>query len=288
MKKLIIILSLILAVITNAQNQRFIYEYKYILDSTAKDKPEVEIMLLDVAAKGSKFYSKDSFESDSLMASAMEKQLQMGVKELDFSGIKFKGKISYSVEKMYPDYSVNFFTNLAADEYVVQDARKQEWKIFSDKAEIGGFKVQKAIGNFAGRKWTAWFTTDLPIQDGPYKFHGLPGLIVKLEDASHTHSFELKGNKKLPEGYEWKSTKEKERFNALVTVNETKYKKAFKDYLADPMKSEKQMLAQGIEMQEIDESGKLIPADKAQKEKEIKRKNDLKKQNNILELDLLK
>ncbi|QXU50481.1 GLPGLI family protein [Chryseobacterium sp. D764] len=288
MRKLIILLSLILAVITNAQNQRFIYEYRYVLDSTAKDKPEVEIMLLDVAAKGSKFYSKDSFESDSLMTSAMEKQLQMGVKELDFSGIKFKGKISYSVEKVYPDYSVNFFTNLAADEYMVQDARKQEWKIYSDKAEIGGFKVQKAIGDFAGRKWTAWFTTDLPIQDGPYKFHGLPGLIVKLEDASHTHSFELKGNKKFPEGYEWKSTKEKERFNALVTVNETRYRKAFKDYLADPMKSEKQMLAQGIEIQEMDDSGKLIPADKAQKDKEIKRKNDLKKQNNILELDLLK
>ncbi|WP_077416788.1 GLPGLI family protein [Chryseobacterium sp. JV274] len=288
MRKLIILLSLILAVITNAQNQRFIYEYKYVLDSIAKDKPEVEIMLLDVAAKGSKFYSKDSFESDSLMTSAMEKQLQMGVKELDFSGIKFKGKISYSVEKVYPDYSVNFFTNLAADEYMVQDARKQEWKIYSDKAEIGGFKVQKAIGDFAGRKWTAWFTTDLPIQDGPYKFHGLPGLIVKLEDASHTHSFKLKGNKKLPKGYEWKSTKEKERFNALVTVNETRYRKAFKDYLADPMKSEKQMLAQGIEIQEMDDSGKLIPADKAQKDKEIKRKNDLKKQNNILELDLLK
>ncbi|MGE8536412.1 MAG: GLPGLI family protein [Chryseobacterium sp.] len=288
MRKLIILLSLILAVITNAQNQRFIYEYRYVLDSIAKDKPEVEIMLLDVAAKGSKFYSKDSFESDSLMTSAMEKQLQMGVKELDFSGIKFKGKISYSVEKVYPDYSVNFFTNLAADEYMVQDARKQEWKIYSDKAEIGGFKVQKAIGDFAGRKWTAWFTTDLPIQDGPYKFHGLPGLIVKLEDASHTHSFKLKGNKKLPKGYEWKSTKEKERFNALVTVNETRYRKAFKDYLADPMKSEKQMLAQGIEIQEMDDSGKLIPADKAQKDKEIKRKNDLKKQNNILELDLLK
>jgi hypothetical protein len=54
------------------------------------------------------------------------------------------------------------------------------------------------------------------------------------------------------------------------------------------MKSEKQMLAQGIEIQEMDESGKLIPADKALKDKEIKMKNDLKKKNNILELDLLK
>ncbi|MGI9579769.1 GLPGLI family protein [Chryseobacterium sp. RRHN12] len=288
MKKIIVAFSLLLALAANAQNQRFIYEYKYSIDSTAKGKPETEIMFLDVVSKGSKFYSKDVFESDSLMTASMEKQLQAGSTEVNFSGIKFKGKVLYSVEKSYPDYSVSFFNNLSADEYLVQDERKQGWQILPEKEKIGTFNAQKAVCNFAGRKWTAWFTPDLPIQDGPYKFSGLPGLIVKIEDASRTHSFELKGSKKLPAGYEWKSTKEKERFNALVTVTEAKYRKAFKEYLADPMKSEKQMVAQGIEIQEIDESGKLIPIDKAQKAKEIKKKNDLKKQNNILELDLLK
>lgn len=271
----------------NAQNQRFIYEYKYVLDSTAKDKPETEIMLLDVVPKGSKFYSKDSFETDSLMAAAMEKQLQAESSEIDFSKIKNKGKVYYSVEKMYPDYSVNFFNNLAADEYMVQDSRRQEWKILLDKEKIGIFTTQKAICDFAGRKWTAWFTIDLPIQDGPYKFYGLPGLIVKLEDATKTHSFELKGSKKLPVGYEWQSTKEKERFNQLVTLSEVKYKKTFKDYLEDPMKSERQMMAQGIVLKEIDESGKLTDRKDIKNDREKKMKNDLKKQNNILELDLL-
>jgi len=288
MKKIIIAFSLLLTLAVNAQNQRFIYEYKYSIDSTAKDKPETEIMFLDVISKGSRFYSKDIFESDSLMTASMEKQLQAGNGEINFSGIKFKGKVVHSVEKTYPDYSVRFFNNLSADEYMVQDERKQDWKILPDKEKTGGFSAQKAVCSFAGRKWTAWFTTDLPIQDGPYKFSGLPGLIVKIEDASHTHSFELKGIKKLPAGYEWKSTKEKERFNALVTVTEAKYRKAFKEYLADPMKSEKQMLAQGVEIQEIDDSGKLVTQDKGKKEKELKMKNDLKKQNNILELDLLK
>ena len=45
----------------------------------------------------------------------------------------------------------------------------------------------KAVTEFAGRKWTAWFTEELPFQDGPYKFRGLPGLIVKLEDATQSH-----------------------------------------------------------------------------------------------------
>lgn len=34
--------------------------------------------------------------------------------------------------------------------------------------------TQKATCDFAGRKWIAWFTTEIPIQDGPYKFYGLP------------------------------------------------------------------------------------------------------------------
>jgi hypothetical protein len=57
--------------------------------------------------------------------------------------MKFKGKISYSVEKSYPDYSVKFFNNLAADEYMVQDGRKQNWKILSDKEKIGDLLRRK-------------------------------------------------------------------------------------------------------------------------------------------------
>jgi GLPGLI family protein len=58
-----------------------------------------------------------------------------------------------------------------------------------------GFNVQKAITDFAGRKWIAWFTADIPIPDGPYKFYGLPGLILKLEDTTGSHKFNLTGIK---------------------------------------------------------------------------------------------
>lgn len=286
MKKVITLFILLLTLSVCAQSQRFIYEYKFSIDSTARDVQETEIMFLDVIPKGSNFYSSDVFKSDSIWAAAMDMHVKRGI-ETDFSKIKFKGKIRYSVEKSYPDYSVFFFNSLGIDRYMVEERRKQKWKILPDKAKIGELAAQKAVCEFAGRKWTAWFTTDLLIQDGPYKFYGLPGLIVKLEDSSQTHSFELKGIKKLPEGYEWKNSGEN-GFN-LIKLNETKYKQAFKDYCKDPMKSEKLMQAQSRDVLEIDDSGKLVKTSNAKrKEREMQLINQIKKENNILELDLLK
>jgi len=37
----------------------------------------------------------------------------------------------------------------------------------------------------------AWFTREIPIAEGPYKFYGLPGLIIKISDSRDYYSFEL-------------------------------------------------------------------------------------------------
>ncbi|SHK38319.1 GLPGLI family protein [Chryseobacterium polytrichastri] len=287
MKKILLLFFLLSVLIINAQYQRFVYEYKFAIDSTAKDKTETELMNLDIAPKGSKFYSKDYQELDSLMTAYIQKQVKSGIKDFSLSGMGYKGEMRYFVEKSYPDYALSYFNSLLSDEYLVKDTRKQQWKILSDKEKIGDFNAQKAVCDFAGRKWTAWFTTDIPIQDGPYKFHGLPGLIIKLEDNTHTHLFELKGVKKLPETSEWKSQKEKKRYNALITLDQEKYKKGFKDYLQDPMKGQRQLLSSGTIIEMRDDSGKVIDPAKQMREDEKRLKEKLKKQNNILELDLL-
>lgn len=45
--------------------------------------------------------------------------------------------------------------------------------------------------NFGGRRWEAWFTPDIPYSDGPYKFCGLPGLILKIIDTKGHYKFEV-------------------------------------------------------------------------------------------------
>ncbi len=288
MKKLLFLVVLSVGFLSHAQYQRFVYEYKFAIDSTAKDNVETELMNLDIAPKGSKFYSNAYHEADSLMHAFIEKQVKSGNNDFSLKGVGYKGKLRYSVEKSYPDYAVSFINSIGNEEYLVKDSRVPQWKILSDKDKIGNFSVQKAVCDYVGRRWTAWFTTEVPIQDGPYKFHGLPGLIVKIEDQSQAHIFELKGVKKLDKAQEWVSGKDKKRYNPLINVDENKFKKVYTEYLQDPMKGLRQMLNNGKIVEMRDDNGKVIDTNKMLRDDEKRVKEKLKKENNILELDLLK
>lgn len=65
------------------------------------------------------------------------------------------------------------------------------WQLTSDTCTIMSYPCQKAVTEFRGRVWHAWFCPSLPVDSGPYKFRGLPGLILKAEDTTGTYSWEL-------------------------------------------------------------------------------------------------
>ena len=67
-----------------------------------------------------------------------------------------------------------------------------EWNYSSnDTIKLLGYTCNKAIANFAGRKYTAWYTLDVPIPYGPYKFSGLPGLIIRIEESNGMYVWEF-------------------------------------------------------------------------------------------------
>lgn len=72
-----------------------------------------------------------------------------------------------------------------------EDTPAFDWELTSDTCTVMGYKCQKAVTEFRGRVWHAWFCPALPVDGGPYKFRGLPGLILKAEDTTGTYSWEL-------------------------------------------------------------------------------------------------
>ncbi|MDH6252801.1 GLPGLI family protein [Chryseobacterium sp. H1D6B] len=71
-----------------------------------------------------------------------------------------------------------------------------KWTILKDTKTYSGYKTRKAFTYAYGRKWIAWYAEDLPLNYGPYKFCGLPGLIVNIYDEKAAYFFTLKIFKK--------------------------------------------------------------------------------------------
>lgn len=69
----------------------------------------------------------------------------------------------------------------------------QEWEIGTDSMRISGYDCRNASVYFRGREYTAWFTQDIPINDGPWKFYNLPGLILQIEDKDKLFKFNIIG-----------------------------------------------------------------------------------------------
>lgn len=273
-----------ISITISAQNQRFMYEYKFIPDSTNLSKVETEIMNLDISKKGSKFYSRAQQIADSIFSA----KSAQNSRPTDFSGIKL-GKVKDVVEKMYPDFTTYLFQTLGTDTYKIEDDRKINWKISPDKEKIGEWEVQKATTKMYGRTWTAWFANSFPFQDGPYKFSGLPGLIVKIADQNQTHIFELKAVKNLSDAEEWKSNSEKTGYLKPILIKQDIFKKIYQRYRADPVAGIRQMMNQsGVKVEMTDKNGKVLDIKKALIDQEKSMKEGFKKDNNLLELDLIK
>lgn len=56
------------------------------------------------------------------------------------------------------------------------------WSLQKETKIIGKFKCKKATTYFRGRNYIAWYTEEIPINSGPWKFSGLPGLILEVND----------------------------------------------------------------------------------------------------------
>ncbi len=72
-----------------------------------------------------------------------------------------------------------------------------EWVITNQTKEIHGYHTILATTHFRGREWDAWFTMDIPVNTGPWKLRGLPGLILEASDKSGEYLFSCVGLSKV-------------------------------------------------------------------------------------------
>jgi len=153
---------------------------------------------LDIGTQMSKYYSFYLYNSDSLKHEAGKKKLNAPSGDI-WLGERGKKSLRWEMVNQsifFKEFSKNVLTvyirmpmSITPCQYS-EEIPVQEWQLHDDTLTVCGNLCQKATCRFRGRDFVAWFAMELPIQNGPWKFGGLPGLILKVQDEEKMYDFE--------------------------------------------------------------------------------------------------
>lgn len=167
------------------------YSYKWVKDTTdATVAPKTDDMILEIGKTVSKFYSYRAFQTDSALTATPDRNIE----ETIAISQKYRGGSSVAVFKNFPKGKETITDKIGTGYYLYEEELPDfQWTICDSTSEILGYPVQMATCSFRGRDYIAWFTTDIAVPEGPFKFKGLPGLIMKIADTENQYSFVMTG-----------------------------------------------------------------------------------------------
>lgn len=194
MKKIFLtIISFLYLSFCIAQIDTYNYELNYELVHTNNNITLYkEQLLLLYGNKKSMFISQNTITLDSVKSTFIKNGDPLGF--IDYKR-KFNLK-SYFTPIIIKNYKTNNYTfqdiELITNYKYTEQIPNFNWIISKNKIKtILNYNCKLATTNYKGRSYEAWFTEDIPIVDGPYKFTGLPGLIINIYDTKKQYNFML-------------------------------------------------------------------------------------------------
>lgn len=164
-------------------------DYKKGLDAQTRGN---DYFALYTSDSGSEFVSIGRRALDSI-STYKDHSLSLGqfkslIPEHTFSYVLYYDKATKELSM------TQFFTNVGVG---YKEDIALPWQLTGETKKVKGYLCQKATVTYEGRNYEAWFTLDIPLQEGPYKFKGLPGLIIQIADTENEYVFDFMGIKKL-------------------------------------------------------------------------------------------
>lgn len=162
------------------------YHFYHIKDSTQTGRLYSEDFILRFNTQKSAYSSQTRIKQDSTV------QAILAAAEAKNSDVVDMGTyLPVTEDDIYNENGkVSIVGNNGNQSYLIKEAsEKIDWKIDKETKTLLGYTCQKATGICKGRKYTAWFTTDIPAGFGPWKLQGLPGLILEAYDDRHFIKF---------------------------------------------------------------------------------------------------
>ncbi len=170
---------------SNAQTLKVIYKEKLNLEEKFKDveDPSWRKLLMD-GAKKPNYYELINCKGISIFQQNKQEE------EVDRnSGMRVFGE-SNTNDIFYRNHNQRTYTTQAdfmSRVFLINGKLEQpKWELTDKIINIGKYKCSKAFLTRDSTKITAWFTLDIPSNEGPKDFWGLPGLILKVETKLFT------------------------------------------------------------------------------------------------------
>lgn len=199
--KQVLFISFLLLNQTLLSQVKITYEVIYKPD-TIENKFNREEMSLKHFNGKSYFYNETKFKLDSIYDKVTAEFLRTGITP----NVSLKYELNFGIYKDLRKQEVYEIQNVSSRDFMFKiNLNKQDWKIFKETKKIHSYLCKKATINFGGRLWEAWFTDEIPINDGPYKFFGLPGLILEIYDSEKDYHFLAIGISKQNENFKLSS-----------------------------------------------------------------------------------
>lgn len=179
------------------------YELNYSLDSLSLDTKIVEVFYLYSGSEHGVFMNYNTAHKEEIQ-SYNEKLMQSNTGIVSEKNVSRHTNYKKTIFKYREANQVKVEAQMLDNIYIYDEpAVPLDWKITEETKEYFDYTVQKATTSFAGRDYEAWFTIEIPINDGPYVFYGLPGLIVELYDTKKHYHFGLLSMNKLSNPKTW-------------------------------------------------------------------------------------
>lgn len=207
MKKILtLIIMCLIAIVALAQQKAEIVVSYNCFQPDKKGQSVNTRMSLLASPTEAKFFNDLSLWVDSLKSTPDGKAQYMDIIKKSCLTVEADGSTSWDLRKGPVKKAYSYiFTNLGKDllthynkygqdlGYYTEPLSEMKWNIVEDSTmTVLGYECVMAESDYHGRHWKAWFAPEIPMSFGPWKLHGLPGLILKAE-ANGGFSFSATG-----------------------------------------------------------------------------------------------
>lgn len=171
----------------------FYYDYATVKNTQRPTIKKHSTVVLEIGNQYSKFTDQSTRLFDSL-TEKFSHQSHIQTKEINLL-LKQKVAIGFSPQ-LFKNLNQNRYfvqANVYSYRYSYENALPHwNWQMQKEKKHLMNYPVTMATTTYGGRQWTAWYTEEIPINNGPYVFGGLPGLILELYDDQRYFHFIIK------------------------------------------------------------------------------------------------